>query len=135
MHGRTEFETVRQYVFRFYESEDEYSVTETERQLFAAIAPYLEYEEAFRDPERDRRMKRLLDALGPQTAVAERVIFALEFPTIEALTSKLDSGLIKRDVYEQQLAKLSPVTFNVKRVQLWARAHLGEETIRKDRIP
>ena len=126
---QTQFETVRRFVFQCFEAEEDFDLEEGLEEVFAVLAPYLLYEEAHSDAHRLERMRRLRDALSQEGALAERALFALEFDRIQELRGKLLSGRITRAVYDDQLRKLSPATFDIRRLALRSAAHEGRETV------
>lgn len=121
--GHANFEQVRRFVFQFYEAEEDITLETDLELVFAALAPYLEWEEAHGDDIRRERMQRLRDALSAAGAPVERTVWALEFEQIKGLQRRLDGGAITRGTYEAQLCKLSPAEFDVGRVAFWAEAH------------
>jgi hypothetical protein len=137
LNGRIDFSAVRAYVFQYYEAEEQFAISRDMEKLFAALAPYLEYEEAFGDEERRERMKLVRVAIGSESAdscLPERAVFALEFPKIKDVTTAYEARRIPHDVFIQQLSRLSPVSFDVARLALWARAHSNLTTMDPERL-
>lgn len=94
--------------------------------IFPILAPYLEDEEARGDEDRQQRTRRLRRLLDQEAALSERAVFALEFDKIRDLVRRFDNHLISRDVFENEIQKLSPGRFDPRRIVLWAIAHRDE---------
>ena len=131
---RGTFEELRRFVFQYYEAEKETELDEPLQQLFPVLAPYMEHEEAYRDSDREIRLRRLRLVLEDKEAIAERALFALEFQRIQDLTRRLKLGNIDRDTYNDQLKKLSPAVFDDRRIALWAYAHADEIDVNPARM-
>lgn len=125
--GDEPFSAVRRFVYGYYEAEDTNILDASLAAIFPILAPYLEGEEARGDPDRQRRIRRLRGLLDQDTALAERTVFALEFDKIRDLVRRLEGNLISRDVFESQIRKLSPGSFEDRRIVLWAMAHRDED--------
>jgi len=126
--GKTDFSVIREWVFDYYISEEETGLDAAMDEVLWVLRPYLEWEEAVGDPKRQTRMERLYRLLASATtAFAERTVFALEFDEIQRLTKKLRDGLITREVYERKMGELSPGDYDVRRVIMWAQAHIDAD--------
>jgi hypothetical protein len=124
--GLQPFSAVRRFVYGYYEAEDESALDASLTEIFPILAPYLEDEEARGDDGRQERIRRLRDLLDRDTALPERVVFALEFDKIRDLGRRFNNKLISRDTLENEIQKLSPGRFDWRRVALWAISHHGE---------
>jgi hypothetical protein len=127
--GDRSFDELRHYVYQYYEGEKPVTVDAGLEEMLPVFAPYLEYEEAHGDPQREARMMNMGRALTGQSALRERAVFGLEFGRIMDLTEKLESGAIDSNVYEGQLRTLTPVDFDWTQVSAWARAHISRQAI------
>lgn len=56
---RVQFEAIRRFVFRYFDSEENVILEEGLEEVFAVLGPYIEYEEANGDEHRLTRMLRL----------------------------------------------------------------------------
>ena len=132
--GNCAFDDLRRFVFQYYEAEAETELDESLQQLFPVLAPYMEYEEAYGDSDREIRLRRLRLVLEDKAEIAERALFALEFPRVQDLTRSLKLGKIDRETYKAQLKKLSPAVFDERRIALWAAAHADEKDVNPARM-
>lgn len=115
------FPRLRRFVFEYFEGENHVKLEDDLERVLAVLAPYLEYEEAYGDADRLKRLQRLRDVLdSADDALVERTVWALEIDQIKDLRGRLEQGVITRSVYEAQLQKLSPVEIDVRRIALWA---------------
>ena len=131
--GISDFSSVRNFVFQYYEGEKDVKIDAYLQQIFPVLLPYLHYEEAMGDPDHDKRMRRLLNILqDSQSWITERVVFALEFDDIRELFEKHRKGLISTDVYHQQMSKLSPVEYNYRIIEEWAKRHSKRNDLAAD---
>ena len=124
--GHQPFSEVRRFVYRYYEAEDETVLDDQLTAIFPILAPYLEDEEARGDEEKRQRIRRLRGLLDQEVGLSERAVFALEFDKIQDLVRRFDSQLISRDVFEDEIRKLSPGKFDPRRIVLWATVHRDE---------
>jgi len=124
--AKLEFSAVREFVFQFYDDEQEFIVDEKTEILITVLTPYLEHEESWGDTERYDRMKRIRTVLQSDSNLTERLIFALRFSEIKILTNKLKNGIITKHVYCEQIGKLSPIEYDVQIVCKWAACHMNE---------
>ena len=126
--GASEFSDVRNFVFQYYEAEEDIELDSALDEIFPILLPYLHYEEGFGDPDRRKRLQRLLTVLGNHYKwIKERVVFALAFEEIRSLTEKHIKGVISSNVYHEQMAKLSPVEYACALLEEWGRRHVGYE--------
>jgi hypothetical protein len=127
--GNSAFKILRDFIYGYFEAEENLEVDSNLSDILSVLAPYFEYEEAFGDPKREIRLKHLRQSLVSTTDLKERVIFAIEFDKIMSLTDKLNRGTITQKVYDEQLKKLSPARFDSHRISVWANRHNGESDI------
>lgn len=126
--GKADFSVIRAWVFDYYISEEEKGLDAAMDEVLWVLRPYLEWEEAVGDLKRQTRMERLYRLLASgTTAFAERTVFALKFDEIQRLTKKLRDGLITREVYQRKMGELSPGDYDVRRVIMWAQAHIDAD--------
>ena len=125
---KSEFSAVRSFVFQFFEAEKDMELDDNLEEIFPILLSYLHYDEAEGDPDRDKRLRRLLDVLEDhQDSIRERVVFGLEFDDIRELTKKRMTGVIPANVYDEQMAKLAPLEYDYKLVEAWGDRHINEE--------
>jgi hypothetical protein len=129
--GRRPLAELRDYVFLVHDGED----VEVERSLHAvlpALEPYFLHEEAYGDPKARRRLRRLAESLALENVSPEKVIFALEFEEAKDAIAKRESGLVSSATLWSLLNNLSPIDFDVRKIERWASAHrnLGELDVR-----
>lgn len=117
------FLALRNFILAYYGADDDYVFESKEVEMvFAVIASYLEFEEAFGDPQRGLRLRRLKKALE-EVFTPESAICALEHDRISALLEKLELGIIPEFTFERQVRKLSPINVNWKRVLRLYKSH------------
>ncbi len=117
------FSVVRDFAYEYYESETNCKLDSALHVLFPVLVPYLEYEEAFGDKDRRKKIQRLYQVLQLHNVRPEHAVFALNFDKIQQFHRKLENQLLTRYVYDEQLKKLSPADFNLEAVARWAKAH------------
>lgn len=111
------FLRLREYVFDYYYAEVKYRFTSQALEAtLDALGRYLMHEEGFGDPQRERKLQRLLRIVQKQGFAAESVILALDLEKISGLVEKLSSGTISENTFAEQIKKLSPVDFNWMKV-------------------
>lgn len=105
----SDFESLRQLIFDYYYAEDDY-IFESEglEEIFDVLSVYLESEEAYGDPLRKARMKRLHQVIRNRHRTTEDMIAALKYDRIGNLLHKFESGVISRSVFYSQFRSLSP---------------------------
>lgn len=121
--GEAPFEALRELVFSFYEAEEGITLDEQMESLFAVLAPYLEYEEVYGDPNKRSKILRLKRMIENGRIQAEHAVFAIEFDMIKSISQKLKEGVITREVFEKKVKELSPANIDWNKVFLWAYAH------------
>jgi hypothetical protein len=110
------FLALRRLVFGNFEAEEDYVFEPGALvNIFDALLPYLQVEEAFGDEERHQRMRRLKASLEDEMTT-ESAIIGLEHGRAAALMEKFRGGLIDRETLEAQLRKLSPLKFDLGRL-------------------
>ena len=129
LNANSPFELLRNFIYKFFESEERFNIEADLLDILPVLAPYFEYEEAFGDHNRKTRFIRLRQILVCTTKLRERVIFALEFERIMSLQDKLNKGMITKNVYDEQLEKLSPAQFDLHLISAWAKNHNGKSDI------
>jgi hypothetical protein len=127
LEGKSEFASVRDWVYQFYEAEGSYTLDDALEAVFPVLLSYLQYEEAEKDSKRDVRMRRLHDLLnGANSSFGERTVFALEYDETRELTRKLSDALITNETYQRKMSTLSPAPYDAARLVRWADAHRNE---------
>lgn len=125
---------VRQFIFDYYENEQEFVLDNYLEEIFPILSSYFEYEEAYGDSECKDKLNRLYQVLEGKIFSIEAVVFALEFSKIKELTLKVNSKQINYKIYEKQIAKLFPFAFNTKKIIALAETHINENKIRLERF-
>lgn len=124
--GAEEFRAVRRFVFQYFEAEQDFELSPELDAVFSVLLPYLHFEEACCDRDREGRMRRLCEQLTASDRLpVERSVFALEHAKILDLASRFGRGVIVKCVLEEQIAKLSPADFCVEQVIRWAQEENG----------
>ncbi len=105
----SDFESLRQLIFDYYYAEDDY-IFESEglEAIFDVLSVYLESEEAYGDPLREIRMRRLHRAIQDGHRTIEDMTAVLKYEQIANLLGKFESGVISRSIFYSQLRSLSP---------------------------
>ena len=135
LEGKSDFSTIRDWVYQFYEAEGSFAIDDPLEDVFPVLLSYLQYEEAEKDSKRDVRMRRVYKLLNSaSSSFAERTVFALEFDEIRELTRKLSDALITEDTYQRKMATLSPVLNDVTRLVRWANAHINQNDPMLERL-
>ncbi|QTA89698.1 hypothetical protein [Desulfonema magnum] len=111
------FETLREFIFDYYYAEDDY-VFEFggAEEIFDVLSVYLESEEAYGDPLRKTRMRRLHRAIRNRHRTVEDMTAALKYDRIANLLDKFEAGVISRAVFLSQLRSLSPLTSDAEKL-------------------
>ena len=116
----------RQYVYEYHETDDEVVAEAACEDLFSVLVPYLLDKESLGDSLALERMTRLRQVLQTESKfVVEKAVFAIDYDRIQLFLAKLTGHKINQRVFEEQLAKLSPAQFDVRRIAVWAYAHDG----------
>ena len=111
-----EFARLRDLVFDYFADEETYFFqSESVRDVFAVLLPYLHFEEAFGDEQRAQKMTRLDKALRAEFS-PEMAVLGLEYERIAELERKKQSGVISDFTFQQQLRKISAVQINWAKV-------------------
>jgi hypothetical protein len=111
-----QFARLRNLVFDYFADEETYFFqSESVKDVFGVLLPYLHFEEAFGDEQRARRMKRLEKALRAEFS-PEMAVLGLEYERIAELDRKKQTGVISDFIFQQQLRKLSASKINWARV-------------------
>ena len=123
LEDKSDFASVRNWVYQFYEAEASYRLDDALEAVFPVLLSYLPYEEAGKDSKRDVRMRRVYELLkSANSAFTERTIFALEYDDVRELTKKLSDALITNEMYQKKMAMLSPVPYNAVLLIHWTDA-------------
>lgn len=110
------FARLRNLVFDYFADEETYFFqSESLKDVFGVLLPYLHFEEAFGDEQRAQRMKRLDKALHEECS-PEMAVVGLEYERIAELERKKQSGVISDFTFQQQLRKLSAAKINWPKV-------------------
>jgi hypothetical protein len=111
------FELLREFIFDYYYAEDEYLFeTEELETLFAALATYLEFEEAYGDNQKAIRLFRLSKVLQKKDWTIEQVIYALEYDRLGRIMSAFQAHFISQEDLQTQVTKLFPLAFDVSKM-------------------
>ncbi|HEY0727361.1 MAG TPA: hypothetical protein VGD38_04770 [Pyrinomonadaceae bacterium] len=111
-----QFARLRNLVFDYFADEETYLFeSESVRDVFGVLLPYLHFEEAFGDEQRAERMKRLEKALRAELT-PEMAVLGLEYERIAELDRKKQSGVISDFTFQQQLRKISASKINWAKV-------------------
>jgi len=126
-----DFDDFRKLICARYESEDDIYVENEADDVLSVLAPYIETEEAIPDNRRDIRLRRLCKLLKnrgdlPASAVT---VFGLKYEEIVQLVKKKDDGIITEAVLRQQVRELTPATFDLDSVLVWAEKQKGDEAV------
>jgi hypothetical protein len=129
LEGRETYDSFRSFVYSRYESEDEIVIDELGDELLSVLSPYIETEAAIPDSNRELRLRRLNYVLtsAPQQNLSTAAVFAINYDEICELERKLLTGVISQRVFEEQLEKLSPATYDVTLLNAWAKQHAEEQ--------
>ncbi|MDM8525050.1 hypothetical protein QUF80_16895 [Desulfococcaceae bacterium HSG8] len=112
-----DFGALRQFIFDYYYAEDDYVFEFSgAEEIFDVLSVYLESEEAYGDPLRKIRMKRLHRAIQNQHRTIEDMTAALKYDRIANLLDKFESGAISRAIFHSQLRSLSPLTSDAEKL-------------------
>lgn len=118
-----DFVALRNFIFNYYSADDDYVFESKELEMiFAVLASYLEFEEAYGDSERAPRLIRLKRVLE-QESTPESVLVAIEYDRVSSLLEKLKAGVISEFTFEAQLRKLSPVNVSWNKVLEFHKSH------------
>lgn len=110
--GNYQFARLRNLVFDYFADEETYFFqSESVKDVFGVLLPYLHAEEAFGDEHRAQRMKRLDKALLAEFS-PEMAVLGLEYERIAELERKKQTGVISHFTFQQQLRKVSPSQIN-----------------------
>lgn len=118
-----QFARLRNLVFDYFADEETYFFeSESVRDVFGVLLPYLHFEEAFGDEQRAQRMKRLEKALRAELT-PEMAVLGLEYERIAELDRKKQSGVISDFTFQQQLRKISASKINWAKVLALYESH------------
>jgi hypothetical protein len=120
--GKRPLAALREYIFLVHEGE-EVEVEVALNRLLPALEPYFLYEEACGDPDAAERLQRLAQVLALEDVSREHIVFALEFNEAREAVSKRQRGVITDATLVSVLSKLSPIEFDVAKVERWAFHH------------
>ena len=134
--SNSDFETLRQFIFDYYYAEDDY-IFESEglEEIFDVLSVYLESEEAYGDPLRKLRLKRLHRVIRNRHRTLEDMTAALKYDRIENLLEKFEAGVISRTIFHSQLCALSPFAPDTEELVRAYRRNLSGAEKRKDIPP
>ena len=111
-----QFARLRNLVFDYFADEETYFFqSESLKDVFNVLLPYLHFEEAFGDEARAQRMERLEKALRAEFS-PEMAVVGLEYERIAELDRKKQAGVISEFTFQQQLRKISPAQVNWAKV-------------------
>ncbi|MDM8551828.1 hypothetical protein QUF72_17225 [Desulfobacterales bacterium HSG2] len=121
------FEYLKQFIFDYYYAEDDY-IFESDgmEYLFDVLSVYLESEEAYGDPLREVRLKRLRRVIQDRYGTIEDMIAALKYDEIGNLLDKSESGAISQALFYSQICNLSPLSFDAEKLVAAYRRRLSD---------
>jgi len=96
---------------------------------------YFFYEEAIRDPYKEKKMNRLQLLAEKDKISAESLIFCLRFDDVKKMLKKLNDELITEDIFINHIKKYSPnITDKIKwdNIMNWADLHKNFKNINYD---
>jgi hypothetical protein len=114
---------LRKFIFDFYEGDSEDDLAPDVENIFAILAPYVEFEEAYGDPIAGKKIIRLKRLFDRNDFDANKVLFSLEYETIMILLHKLDNKKISTTIFKKKIDELSPANFNTEKIIEWAKQH------------
>lgn len=123
VNNEEQFSALRTFIFNYYSADVDYLFESKDLQaILALLASYFEFEEAFGDPDRSKRLRRLQSAIQ-QDSSPESALVALQYDQVSALMEKLKTAVISEFTFQSQLRKLSPVKVHWKKVLEFYESH------------
>jgi len=115
--SRKSFEEFCEFIFNYFYAEDDYDFEDDEiLLLFEFFVGILDFENYFKNPDLNTRLKRIIETLEKGNWDLESIKFVFDLETIKQLFDKYKNGLITKEIYERQISNLSTMKFDIKKM-------------------